>query len=128
MSMSIFSTAWAVSKTDMARPTLAALAATVLLAACATTPPPAIKIVTRDVPVPYYQPCPKAADIPAPPKSVHEEHPVMPEAQDKAAIDQLLGAAAARERILAGKILEYRTYAERADAILHACAAPAPQH
>jgi hypothetical protein len=97
----------------------------VCLAACATTPP-VEKIVTRDVPVPYYQPCPKAVDIPAPPKLVHEEHPTMPEAADKAAVDQLLGAAAARERILAAKILEYRTYSERAGAILHACAADHP--
>ena len=99
-----------------------------LLAGCAQTPPPAERILTRDVPVPYYQPCPAEKDIPAPPKSVHEEHPAMPEAVDKAAIDQVLGAAAARERILAGKILEYRTYAERADAILHACAAHPPPH
>ncbi|HEY1605639.1 MAG TPA: hypothetical protein VGF77_08560 [Allosphingosinicella sp.] len=103
--------------------------APLLLTACATTAPPADHIVTREVPVPYYQPCPKAADIPAPPKSVHEEHPTMPEAADKAAVDQLLGASAARERILAGKVLEYRTYAERADAILHACAdPPRPPH
>ena len=102
-----------------------ALLLILLLAGCAHTPP-AERLVTRDVPVPYYQPCPKEADIPPLPKSVHEEHPVMPDAKDKAAINQLLGAAAARERILAGKILEYRTYAERADAILHACAAHPP--
>lgn len=99
-------------------------AVALLLAACAQTPPPAERIVTRDVPVPYDQPCPAEEDIPAVPKTVHEEHPAMPEAKDKAAIDQVLGAAAARERILAGKVLEFETYAERADAILHACAAP----
>ncbi|HEX4739201.1 MAG TPA: hypothetical protein VH331_16745 [Allosphingosinicella sp.] len=98
----------------------------ILLAGCARMPPPAERIVTRDVPVPYDQPCPAETDIPTVPKSVHEEHPTMPEAKDKAAIDQLLGAAAARERILAGKLLELETYAERADAILHACAAPHP--
>lgn len=102
------------------------VALTLALSACATTPPPVIKTLTRDVPVPYYRPCPREADIPLVPKTVHEEHPLMPEAKDKAAIDQLLGAGAARERILAGKILEYRTYAERADAILHACAKPSP--
>ncbi len=95
----------------------------ILLTGCAGTPPPPVeRIITRDVPVPYDQPCPAENDIPARPKSVHEDHPAMPEAKDKSPIDQLLGAAAARERILAGKILEYRTYAERADAILHACA------
>jgi hypothetical protein len=98
-----------------------------LLAGCGTArTPPVERIVTREVPVPYYQPCPAEKDIPAPPRTVHEQHPAMPQAQDQAAIDALLGAAAARERILAGKILEYRTYAERADAILHACAADHP--
>ena len=100
--------------------------AILLLAGCATSTPPVVRIVTRDVPVPYDQSCPATADIPPVPKTVHEQHPVMPEAADKAAIDQLLGAAAARERILAGKILEYRTYAERADAIMRACAAGPP--
>lgn len=100
-----------------------------LMAGCAGTPPPPIeKIVTRDVPVPYYQPCPAENDIPVLPKTVHEEDPVMPEAVDKTAINQLLGASAARERILAGKILEYQTYAESADAVMHACAAQPPPH
>lgn len=98
----------------------------ILLAGCMRTPPPAERIVTRDVPVPYDQPCPAENDIPPVPKSVHEEHPAMPEAADKRAIDQLLGAAAARERILAGKLLEYENYVERADSILRACAAPHP--
>jgi hypothetical protein len=98
-----------------------------LIAGCASTPP-VEKIVTRDVPVPYYQPCPAEKDIPTPPKTVHEEHPTMPEAADKTAIDQVLGAAVARERILAGKILEFQTYAERANAIMHACGAQPPPH
>jgi len=100
-----------------------------LLAGCGTTPtPPVERIVTKEVPVPYYQPCPAENDIPRVPKSVHEEHPAMPQARDRQAIDQVLGAAAARERILAAKILEYRTYSEHADAILHACAAAPPSH
>jgi hypothetical protein len=100
-----------------------------LIAGCAGTPPPPVeKIVTHDVPVPYYQPCPAANDIPMLPKTVHEEHPVMPEAVDKTVIDQVLGASAVRERILAGKILEYQTYAERADAVMRACAAHPPPH
>jgi hypothetical protein len=86
---------------------------------------PGQQVVTRDVLISVRAPCPDEKDIPAVPKSVHEEHPVMPEAKDKAAIDQVLGAAAARERILAGKVLEYRTYAERADGIMRACAKPA---
>lgn len=98
-----------------------------LIAGCAgTAPPPVEKIVTRDVPTPYYRPCPAEQDIPPLPKTVHDEHPVMPEAADKTAIAQVLGAAAARERILAGKILEFQTYAERADAILRACAQRPP--
>ena len=101
-----------------------------LLAGCSTDrTPPIERIVTKDVPVPFYQPCPAEKDIPRPPRNVHEEHPAIPEAKDRQAIDQLLGAAAARERILAAKILEFRTYAERADAVLHACAAePPPPH
>lgn len=99
-------------------------AAMLLLAGCAAKVPPVERIVTRDVPVPYDRPCPAEKDIPAVPKSVHEEHPAMPEAADKTAVDQLLGAAAARERILAGKLLEFENYAASADRILHACAAP----
>ena len=102
---------------------------TLLLAGCGTThTPPVERIVTKEVPVPYYRPCPAQEDIPSVPRSVHEEHPAMPQAKDRQAIDQLLGAAAARERILAAKILEHRTYAERADAILHACAVEPPPH
>jgi hypothetical protein len=103
------------------------LALSVTLASCGPdhVATPGEKIVTRDVYLPVRAPCPDEKDIPAVPKTVHEEHPVMPEAKDKAAIDQVLGAAAARERILAGKVLEYRTYAERADGIMRACARPA---
>jgi hypothetical protein len=101
------------------------IAAALLLAGCAHTTPTE-RVVTHDVSVPYDRPCPAKTDIPPMPKTVHEEHPTMPEAKDKAAIDQLLGAAAARERILAGKVLEFETYAERADAILRACAASQP--
>jgi hypothetical protein len=108
----------------------APLTLSIALAGCATphVEPAGQQIVTRDVLISVRAPCPDEKDIPAPPKSVHEEHPVMPEAKDKAAIDQVLGAAAARERILAGKVLEYRTYAERADGIMRACAKPAPSH
>lgn len=106
-----------------------ALLLVLALAGCATTGPvatPGGKIVTRDVLISVRAPCPDEKDIPVPPKTVHEEHPVMPEAKDKTAIDQVLGAAAARERILAGKVLEDRTYIERADGIMRACAKPAP--
>lgn len=100
-----------------------------LLAGCSSThTPPVERIVMKEVPVPYFQPCPAEKDIPVVPTSVHDEYPTMPQAKDRQAIDQLLGAAAARERILAAKILEYRTYAEHADAVLHACAAAPPPH
>ena len=107
------------------------LALGVCLAGCAgTTSPPVVKIVTRDVPVPFYQPCPAAKDIPTPPKTVHDEYPTMPSApavrdkSDVAGWIAQLRAGGERERILAAKVLEDRTYIETADRIMRACAAP----
>lgn len=113
------------------------LAAALLgLAGCATTPPPAERIVTRDVLISVRAPCPDEKDIPAVPKSVHEEHPTIPanavpapkDLADAAAwISYLKGevdASHARERILAAKVLEDRNYIEPADRIMRRCAAP----
>lgn len=107
------------------------LAAALALAGCAHVPP-AERIVTRDVLVPYYQPCPRQADIPVAPKTVHEEHSVMPDAptpKDRADVAgwiAALNASHARERILADKVLEDRTYIERSQGVMGACARPTP--
>jgi hypothetical protein len=84
-----------------------------LLSGCTQTPPPVREVtVTKEVPVPYHQPCPKAEDKPVVPKRVAEEHPVMP-ADEKAQI-----------RILADKVLELFGYAATADEMMEACSKP----
>lgn len=90
-------------------PTIAALA----LSACSTTPKEVVRevTVTREIPVPYHQPCP-ASDKPVVPKRVADEHPVMP------------ADGAARERILAAKVLELFGYAMQADAVMTECGRP----
>ena len=88
------------------------IAAILMLLAACQTPPVREVTVTRDVPVPYYQPCPKAADKPAVPRRVAEEHPVMP-------IDPTEQA-----RILAAKVLELFGYAGQADAVMTECSRP----
>jgi len=82
-----------------------------LLTACAT---PQVRevTVTKEVPVPYHQPCPKVEDKPAAPKHVAEENPVMPT------------DLAAQTRILAAKVLELFSYADKADGIMTACSKP----
>ena len=84
--------------------------AALLLTACSTTPTVREVTVTKEVPIPYAAPCPKPADIPAQPKRVALEHPVMP------------ADPAAQARILAAKVLEWITYGESADGIMRACA------
>jgi hypothetical protein len=112
------------------------VASILLLAGCATTSPPAERIVTHDVLISVRAPCPAEADIPAKPKTVHEENPSMPanavptpkDLADAAAwISYLRGevdASHKRERILAGKVLEDRNYIEPADRIMRRCAKP----
>lgn len=82
------------------------------LAGCATTPAVREVTVTKEVPVPYHEPCPKAGDKPVVPKHVAEERPVMP--------------ADPREQvlILAAKVVEMFSYADRADGVMTACAKP----
>jgi hypothetical protein len=92
---------------------LAILIGLVLLSGCATTATPVREVtVTKEVPVPYYQPCPKAGDKPVVPKRVHDEHPVMPSDKD------------ATIKILAAKVLELFSYATTADAELAECSRP----
>jgi hypothetical protein len=97
---------------------LAPLAAVFLLAGCASTPPPREITVTKEVPVPYHEPCPKQADKPVVPKHVADEHPQMPKAADGTtdwyAVSRILGA----------KIIELFGYADRADGIMTACSKP----
>ena len=82
------------------------------LAACSTTPTVREVTVTKEVPVPYAAPCPKPADIPAQPKRVAVEHPVMP-------ADPTVQA-----RILAAKVLEWIGYGEAASGVMTACSRP----
>jgi PBP1b-binding outer membrane lipoprotein LpoB len=92
-----------------------------LFSACATTPTPIREVtVTKEVPVPYHQPCPNAVDIPGVPKRVAEEHPVMP--KDAAQADGIDWHAVSR--ILADKVLELFGYADKANGIMQACAKP----
>lgn len=68
--------------------------------------------VTKEVPVPYYQPCPRPEDKPQRPSRLASDHPVMP------------GTAEARELLMALKLLEWIGYGDQADAVLTECARP----
>jgi hypothetical protein len=90
-----------------------------LLSACAQTPAPVREVtVTKEVPVPYHEPCPKQADKPAVPKRVAEENPAMPVLADGTTDWQGVS------RILGAKVLELFGYADRADGIMGACSKP----
>lgn len=99
--------------------TIALLAAGAMLSGC-TKPDVREVTVIKEVPVPYHQPCPAAADKPVVPKRVAEEHPSMPAPKD-GTMQAALDAANAQVRILAGKVLELFGYADEADGVMTAC-------
>jgi hypothetical protein len=94
------------------------LAAAILSVAACTTPKVREVTVTKEVPVPHYQPCPKAEDVPVLPKRVAEEHPTLPKQADGTEDWKAIS------RILSAKVLELFGYGEQADALLTECARP----
>lgn len=88
------------------------------LVGCATTPPPVERVVIKEVPVPYHQPCPKASDLPQVPARVASETAVP---RDAAGNTDWLAVS----RVLGAKVLEWITYGEKADGLLSACSRPA---
>jgi hypothetical protein len=93
----------------MKRPLILVAGAALALCACQTKPVIREVTVTKEVLVPYHQPCPETGGKPDKPKRLAEEAPAMP-------ADPVL-----RERLLAGKVFELSNYADQADAVMTEC-------